>query len=170
MRNFYRYLHVPVLILIGVSAVFYFNFTAEDAYITYRYAENWVNIGSLVYNEGEPINAMTSPLHAVLSSALFLVTGNTVLSNKIMALVLVFVSALFVWYRFREHVHLQVLALVLLFPACALLWTFGGLETPILLFLATVTVILVDRPAPIRLNLLCAIFLLAGLAFLTRYD
>ena len=170
MRKFYYCLHIPILILIGISAVFYFNFTAEDAYITYRYAENWVNTGSMVYNEGEPINAMTSPLHAILSAALFFVTGNTVLSNKIISLVLLLLSAQFVWYRYRKHLHLQVLALILLLPPCVLLWTFGGLETPILLFLATITVILADRPPPFRLNLLCVIFLLAGLAFLTRYD
>jgi hypothetical protein len=170
MRNFYYYLHLLILIIIGISAVFYFNFTAEDAYITYRYAENWVNTGSLVYNEGEPINAMTSPLHAVLSAALFFVTGNTVLSNKIISFVLLLLSGLLVWYRYRKHPHLQVLALILLLPPCVLLWTFGGLETPILLFLATAAVILADRPPPFRLNLLCVIFFLAGLAFLTRYD
>ncbi len=170
MKIFYYYFHLLILIIIGISAVFYFKFTAEDAYITYRYSENWVNTGSLVYNEGEPINAMTSPLHAVLSAALFFVTGNTVLSNKVLALILLIVSALLVWYQYREHLHLQALALLLLIPPCVLLWTFGGLETPILLFLATITVILAIRPPPFGLNLLCAIFLLAGLAFLTRYD
>ena len=170
MRKFYFYLQLLILIIISISAVFYFNFTAEDAYITYRYAENWVNTGSLVFNEGEPINAMTSPLHAVLSAALFSVTNNTVLSNKLISLVLLFFSALLVWYRYREQLHLQVLVLILLMPPCILLWTFGGLETPILLFLATVTVILALRPPPFQLNLLFVIFLLAGLAFLTRYD
>lgn len=170
MKKFYYYLHLLILITVGISAIFYFNFTAEDAYITYRYAENWVNTGSLVYNEDEPINAMTSPLHAVLSAALFVVTGSTVLSNKIISLLLLLLSALFVWYRYRKYLHLQLLALILLLPPCVLLWTFGGLETPILLFLTTITVILVDRPSPFSLNLLCAIFLLAGLAFLTRYD
>ena len=116
MRKFYYYLHLPILILFGISAVFYFNFTAEDAYITYRYAENLVNTGSLVYNEGEPINAMTSPLHAVLSAALFFVTRNTVLSNKIISLVLLFLSALLVWYRYRKNSPLQALALILLLP------------------------------------------------------
>lgn len=170
MRKFYSYLHLLILILISISAVFYFNFTAEDAYITYRYAENWVNTGSLVYNPGEPINAMTSPLHATLSAALFFVTGNTVISNKIFSFVLSLISALVVWYRYREHLHLQILTLILLIPPCILLWTFGGLETPILLFLATITVILALRPPPFSLSLLCVIFLLAGLAFLTRYD
>jgi arabinofuranosyltransferase len=170
MRKFYYGLQLLILVIIGISAVFYFNFTAEDAYITYRYAENWVNIGTLVYNEGEPINAMTSPLHAVLSAALFFVTGNTVLSNKIISSVLLLSSALFVWYRYREHLHLQALVLLLLIPSCVLLWTFGGLETPILLFLATITVLLALRPPPFSLYLLCVIFLLTGLAFLTRYD
>jgi hypothetical protein len=170
MRKFYSYLHLPIILIIGITAVFYFDFTAEDAYITYRYAENWVNIGSLVYNQGEPINAMTSPLHAMLSAALFFVTGNTVLSNKILFFVLLLISALLVWYRYKPHLHLQGLALLLLFPPCVLMWTFGGLETPILLFLATLTVILVDRQPPFSLNLLYVIFLLAALAFLTRYD
>jgi len=170
MRKFYYALHLLIFIIIGVTVVFYFNFTAEDAYITYRYAENWVNIGSLVYNVGEPINAMTSPLHAVLSAALFFVTRNTVLSNKIISLVLLFLAALLVWYRYKEQLHIQVLALILLSPPSVLLWTFGGLETPILLFLATVTVILALHPPPFGLNLLCVIFFLGGLAFLTRYD
>ena len=170
MRKVYYYLHLPILIIIGISTVYYFNFTAEDAYITYRYAENWVNNGSLVYNQGEPINAMTSPLHAVLSAALFFLTGNTVLSNKIVSLAVLFVAAVLVWYRFKNHLHLQVLALILLTPPCVLLWTFGGLETPLLLLLATITVSLALRPPPFRLNLVGLIFFLAGLAFLTRYD
>ena len=170
MRKFYTYLQLPTLIIIGISAVFYFSFTAEDAYITYRYAENWVNIGSLVYNAGEPINAMTSPLHAILSAALFFVTGNTVFSNKIISVLLLLLSALLVWYRYREQSHLQVLALILLMPPCVLLWTFGGLETPILLFLATITVILALHPPPFNLPFLFGILILAGLAFLTRYD
>jgi arabinofuranosyltransferase len=170
MRNFYYYIHLLILIIIFISAVFYFNFTAEDAYITYRYAENWVNIGSLVYNEGEPINAMTSPLHATLSAALFFVTGNTVFSNKIISFILLLLSARLVWYRYIEHLHLQGLVLILLIPPCVLLWTFGGLETPILLFLATITVILALQPPPFKLPILFGILFLAGLAFLTRYD
>ncbi len=171
MRKFYYYVHLPILVIVGISMIFYFNFTAEDAYITYRYAENFVNTGSLVYNEGEPINAMTSPFHAILSAALFYTTGQTVLGNKIIALLLLLFSALLVWVRFRNHPQWQLLALVLmLMPPSVLLWTFGGLETPILLFLATLTVFLADRTPPFSLNLLCVVFLLAGLAFLTRYD
>jgi arabinofuranosyltransferase len=171
MRKFYYYAHLPILAIFVISVIFYFNFTAEDAYITYRYAENLVNIGSLVYNEGEPINAMTSPFHAILSAVLFYATGHTVLSNKIIALLVLLFSAILVWYRYRNHPQWQLLTLILmLMPPSVLLWTFGGLETLILLFLATMTVFLADRPSPFSLNRLCVVFLLAGLAFLTRYD
>lgn len=171
MKSFHSIRHLPILILFSISVIYYFNFTAEDAYITYRYAENWVNTGALVYNEGEPINAMTSPLHAVLSAALFFLTGHTVLSNKILALGLVLTSAILVWNRFRAQPHWQPLVLILvLLPPSVLLWTFGGLETPILLFLATTSVLLALRTQPFELGRLCMIFVLGGLAFLTRYD
>ena len=171
MRKFYYSAQIPILLIFIVSAIFFFNFTAEDSYITYRYAENFVNTGSLVFNEGEPINAMTSPFHALLSAALFYATGNIVLSNKILALLLLLLSAILIWHRFRNHPQWQVLALILvLMPPSVLLWTFGGLETLILLFLATVTVLLVEQRPTFKLNLLCLTFFLAGLAFLTRYD
>jgi arabinofuranosyltransferase len=171
MGRFYWYAHLPILLITVITILFFFNFTAEDAYITYRYAENLVNRGALVYNEGEPINAMTSPFHALLSAGLFFLTGHTVVSNKIIALVLLLVSATIVWYRFRNQPQWQLLALILLLtPPAILLWTFGGLETPILLFLATLTAVLADRPSPYSFQWLCALFFLAGLAFLTRYD
>lgn len=171
MQKFYSNAQLPLLIIVVISMIAYFNFTAEDAYITYRYAENFVNTGALVYNEGEPINAMTSPLHALLSAALFYVTGNTVLSNKIVGVILLFLAAALVWYRFRNRPQWQLLALILaLMPPAVLVWTFGGLETPILLFLVTLAVFLAERTPPISLKQLCLIFLLAGLAFLTRYD
>ena len=171
MRKFYSYAQLPILLITIISSIFFFSFTAEDAYITYRYAENFVNTGSLVFNQGEPINAMTSPFHALLSSTLFYATGNIVLSNKVLALLLLVLSTVSIWRRFRNHPQLQVLALILvLLPPSVLLWTFGGLETPFLLFLATATVLLVERTPPFNLKFLFLIFFLSGLAFLTRYD
>lgn len=169
-RKLYFSMQLAILVGVSIGAVFYFNFTAEDAYITYRYAENWVNVGSLVYNQGEPINAMTSPLHAVLSAAYFFLTGNTVLSNKITSVALLFVATLLVWQRYRGQLHLQVLALALLLSPCVLLWTFGGLETPILLFLATVTATLAMQTTTFSSRVVLLLFFFAGLAFLTRFD
>ncbi len=167
----YLYLELPVVAIFCIGLGFYFNFTAEDAYIVYRYAENLVNTGSLVYNIGEPINAMTSPLHALLSAALYFATGQPVLANKIVGVVLLLLSALLVWRRYGSHPQWQLLAMILiLLPPSMLLWAVGGLETPILLFLATLTVVLVDQPDAIRPSQLYVVFLLSGLAYVTRYD
>lgn len=71
-----QYFYIPVLAVLCIGVFLFFNFTAEDAYITCRYAENLVDGGALVFNNNERINALTSPLHALLSSLLFLVYYN----------------------------------------------------------------------------------------------
>lgn len=44
-------------------------FIADDAYITYRYAENWIHGNGLVYNPGEKVLGTTTPLLTLLISA-----------------------------------------------------------------------------------------------------
>jgi hypothetical protein len=163
--------YLALLVATGLVAVFFSRFTAEDAYITYRYAENLVNTGALVFNPAEPINALTSPLHALVSAGLYALTGQTLLSNKLLAGLLLLFSALLVASRFRGERPWQLLALCLvLLPPSVLLWTFGGLETPLLLFLITAVVCLADRAGTAGLGWLCGVLFLAGLAFLTRFD
>jgi hypothetical protein len=170
-RTIFIYAQAGVVTLAAICMIFYFSFSAEDAYITYRYSETLVDTGALVYNAGETINAMTSPLHALLSAVMYFMTGQTVLSNKIAAVSLLLVSTLLVWRRFNAQPHWQLLVLILIImPPSILLWTFGGLETPVLLFLATLTVVLADRSGPFSLKLMCGLGTLTGLAFLTRYD
>ena len=162
---------VLTLLVALVSVAFYFNFTAEDAYITYRYAENLVDGGALTYNKGEPINAMTSPLHAMVSAVLYVVTGQTALSNKLVGVLLLVSSTMLVWRRLVGYPRWQSLVLVLvLLPSSVLLWTLGGLETPLLLFLATGLVVITDQKVHFDLSVLCGLFFLASLAFLARYD
>lgn len=164
-------LHVPILALFGTAVFLFFRFTAEDAFITYRYAENLVTMGSFVFNEGEPILALTSPLHGLVATVLFLLTGHTVLANKILGLALLLPAAAFVWLRYRSQPLLQPLvAALILLPPCVVLWTFGGLETPLLLFLVTSATLLAARPQAPGRGRLCLVFLLAGLTFLTRFD
>jgi hypothetical protein len=170
-RSLLNFAYLPLLLVVADGGTVLFNFTAEDAYITYRYAENLVNHGALVYNLGEPINAMTSPLHAVLSSVMYYLTGQTVLANKIVGLLLLLATSALVWNRFKQNPPLQLLALVLILtPPAAMLWTLGGLETPVLLFLVTLAVVLAVRKPSFSLGALCGLFLLAGLGFVTRYD
>jgi arabinofuranosyltransferase len=165
------FLLVIGLSVVGVTAVYFLPFTAEDAFITYRYAANLATRGALVFNEGEPILALTSPLHGLLTALSVRIGGSPVIANKVMGPLLLAAVAALLWARFRgsPHVQLLIVALVLL-PPPVLLWTFGGLETALLLFLVTICVLIADgsgRIAPARLG---AVLIVASLAFLTRYD
>jgi len=164
-------LHVPDLALFGTAALLYFRFSAEDAFITYRYAENLATIGAFVFNEGEPILALTSPLHGLLSTVLYLLTGHTVLANKILGFVLVVAATGSVWLRFSDRPILQPLvAALILLPPCVTLWTFGGLETPLLFAIVTFATLTAATPQTPSRSRLYAVSLLAALAFLTRFD
>ena len=162
---------LPVLLVFTCTYYYFFGFTAEDAYITYRYAENWLDIGALVYNRNEPINALTSPLHAVISTLLYALTHHTVITNKILAVIALMLSAYWLWRLFRVEPWLQLLVICLVvLPPCVVLWTAGGLETPFLLAIVTAASVLLYRSSEFGLKALWGLFMLAGLGFLTRYD
>lgn len=171
MGNRIYLLYLPTLGLFGIAVALFFRFTAEDAFITYRYAENLATLGSLVFNDGEPILALTSPLHGLVSTGLYLVTGHTVMANKVLGLAMLLGTVILVLLRYRNQPPVQTLAAALiLLPASVVLWTFGGLETPVLLILVTATTLLAANSSTPSLRRLSAVFLLAGLAFLTRFD
>jgi arabinofuranosyltransferase len=162
---------LPIVAIGIVTAWLFCHFTAEDAYITARYAENLVDTGEFVYNKGERVSAMTSPLHALLESGLYLVTGRTLLSYKIVATCLYLGSVLLVAARFRMEPYPLVVCLLLLVAApCNWEWTFGGLETPLLMFWVTLGTILAITPEKLSASRVCTIAFIAGMGFVTRYD
>lgn len=153
------------------SASLFFSFTAEDAYILYRYVENFHRLGSLIYNEGERINSLTSPLHALLMTALYGLTRECVLTSKFSGLGFLLLAAVCVGYRYRRDTLLGSLALsLILLPTSVVLWTFGGMETPLLLCLVALATLLVTNPNLADRDRAIWVCLLGGLGFLTRYD
>ncbi|HEX2117474.1 MAG TPA: hypothetical protein VHM01_23980 [Alphaproteobacteria bacterium] len=144
----------------------FFTFTAEDAWIVARYARNAFEHGALVFNRGEFVNALTSPLDALLRIALHVLDADPILAHKIVAIVfstgtLVIGAALSAGLAARI-VFLSLSALSAPFA----LWTVGGLETPLLALLITAFAACLW---PVRPRFYSAA-LLAGLAFLARHD
>lgn len=159
------------MILFAIAAGYYFDFVAEDSYIVARYAENLVNEGALEYNIGEPINAMTSPAQALLEVVIYRVTGATITGWKVVALILLLASVGLVAYTLRGAIHAHLLATtILLLSPSIILWTVGGLETPLLFFLVAVLGVLVYTTTDFASNRLYLICGVAALAFLARYD
>ena len=167
-------LTVLVLLTILDAALLaqFFSFTADDAYIVARYAENLVDGGGLVFNPGERINALTSPLHAFVNALLFYATGSTITANKVLAITAVLgVCGAALWHlRHRQADAVLFAALVLPSPLISL-WTVGGLETPYLMVLVTALVLLTrncgNNMSPVSAM---AASVVMGLCFVTRYD
>src|SRR5688500_11031904 len=67
----------------GAFVAAYWGFTADDAYIAARYAENLVNHGELSFNLGEKINALTSPGYVVLQALMYAAGAPIVPATKV---------------------------------------------------------------------------------------
>jgi hypothetical protein len=163
-------LGLSILALYALLCAWFWSFTADDAFIVYRYAENLAAGRGLVFNAGERVSALTSPLHALVCAALQVLTGHVVAGNKLLAVAAVGASA---WLAVRREEfdpgdRALALGYILLCPM-VVLWTVGGLETPLLLSLVCLAHAL--RPdARAGTARILAFSLCCGLCVVTRYD
>jgi arabinofuranosyltransferase len=159
-----------VVALAGFAALLtlFFPFTAEDAWIVARYARNAVEHGELVFNRGEYVNALTSPLDAFLGMLLHALTPAPILAHKLCAIAFSGLTLAAGYSMLRTNAAAQATFLALTaFSAPFALWTVGGLETPLLALLATLFVACLWRTGHERFYLAAFV---AGLAFLARHD
>jgi hypothetical protein len=162
-------LALSIIFFIATSLLFW-SFTADDAFIVARYAVNARDIGEWVFNAGERVSAMTSPLHGIVMVALAYVATDPIPLYKVMAVVLTVATLTLcsVNYGVNRREALPLVAVVV--GPGLVLWTFAGLETPLLAAIVTsmTTVFLNQRPGERRVLIMMAV--LAGLTVLTRYD
>ena len=144
----------------------FFGFTADDSYIVARYGRNLVEYGLLEFNPGEPISALTSPLHGLIMAGLYALTSEPVTLYKILASIFCGLSMLSL-IRVLPVDSRGLGAIVMLTSPFAALWSVGGLETPVLMALVALfcaAILRTDgRAGP-------WLVILAALMFLTRYD
>jgi hypothetical protein len=122
---------------------------ADDSYIVARYAHNLLQGHGLVFNPGERINALTSPAGLAVIVALSLLFPDPVRAWQWLAAIMV-VACLVVLARRMFAARAAQLALlsVTLASPFLLLWTVGGLETPLLLVLIACLASLALAPWP----------------------
>lgn len=149
-------------------------FVADDAYIVGRYARNAAAGHGLVYNLGERVSALTSPLHALLETSLAHLGVDPVEGYRVLAPVLVLGSWLAVCRETKIHgPALIAFTALTLFSPFFVFWTVGGLETAML---ACFTILFVSRLVVVNRNGTAEtcdfvwLGFLAALMFLTRHD
>jgi arabinofuranosyltransferase len=175
------------LALVGAAMIaVLFGFTADDAFIVHRYAQNLLYRGALEYNWGEPINALTSPLHVFVVAALEALSPNAILANKIVGLLAMLATLVIGWRSIGSEYAagagpegslarwFQIIFVIVvgLSPFVGL-WTVGGLETPYVTLLITSLAVLVRKAAHkggVTPSDCVLIGFLVGLSFLGRFD
>ena len=128
-----RYALALVLAFCGVTLALFSGFNADDAYIVGRYAQNAADGAGLVYNRGEYVSAPTSPFHALFETILALFGLPPGGSYRAMA------PAILAFFLVRAIKTTKMTRNELLFftffsiaSPFMLIWSVGGLETPLL--------------------------------------
>jgi hypothetical protein len=121
--------------------------TIDDAFITFRYAQNLLAGSGLVFNPGEQVLGTTTPLYALLMAALALPLGGTGAPFPALALVVNTLAdaatCLLLWQIGKRLVSDRsglIAALVWAVAPYSVTFAIGGLETSMVVFLLTLTV------------------------------
>ena len=133
---------ISIALLIRLVWIVYTNYTEEDAFITFRFAQQLAEGHGFVFNVGEPIYGTTTPLLTLLLSIWYkLVPGNIVLGARLLGFLaaggaMFFLSkALDVIAQTRAN-QLFTLAIIALSSKLWLMDT-QGMETPLVIFFMT---------------------------------
>ncbi|MCP1335034.1 hypothetical protein [Futiania mangrovi] len=164
---------VPAALAVGMFVLLclqFWPFTADDAWIVARYAHNAATHSALVYNPGEPVSALTSPLHGLIAAGVALLGLDPVGVWRLAGPLLALGGVLILAARLDGMARAIFLAIAATSPFLAL-WSVGGLETPMLAgMLAAAAALAHDlgrQSAPRKAGLL---LFLCALIVLTRHD
>jgi hypothetical protein len=125
---------------------------SDDAYISYRYAQNLGRGEGLVFNPGERVEGYSNLLYVLLLAPATRVAGPDAIYPISVGLNLLFAAgawALFSRLAGRRLAPPRAALASLLFGLCPVLWlwTASGMETPLFLLLQIAIWLLVDRAA-----------------------
>lgn len=169
-----------ILVWFLVQAFYFFSTTVDDSFISLKYAKNFYSGNGLTFNIDTncPVEGYSNFLWILLIAPFFSLGGDILLWVKCISLSLSIISLFLTYLLARKYCASAVALLAPLFlvafPQFAL-WTVGGLETPLYIFLILLGSLLlsevisrespVNRPSPlIKMNRL---FLIGLLRFLS---
>ncbi len=142
----------------------------EDAYITFRTVDNFVNGHGLVWNVGERVQAYTHPLWMALHILPFKITHEffytTIFISVITSLAAV---ALYAWKTAESPTMAAIGLLVLIGSKSFMDFSASGLENP-LTHLSIITFAIVYLPPDHRPNRILWLSVFASMGLLTRLD
>lgn len=131
---------IPLIILILILHINYFRFVCDDAFISFRYAKNFVEGHGLVYNIGEKVEGYTNFLWTMLLSLFMRLGMNVVVVSQVLGVLSSIVTILLLLYLNqklypRDNLFNYLAPLFLVCCGAYAAWSTGGLETSFYTFL-----------------------------------
>ncbi len=142
----------------------------DDAYISFRTVDNFVNGYGLTWNTDERVQGFTNPLWVFLMSAFYAITGDIYYTSIFVSVVLVLLAIFLFSFKVARSPTGAFLGIaILLFSKAFIDYSTSGLENPLtFLMLATFLTVYFTRINDIKT--LFYLSLLASLGTLNRMD
>lgn len=143
---------------------------SDDAFITLRTIDNWLNGHGLTWNPGYRVQAFTHPLWLLLLTPVYYISGEPYFSTLLLSASLTLIAIILLAYKIRITWYQSLLGLSMLMLSKAFTdFATSGLENPLLYLLAVL--FFKDYRSPhITFKLLFFQSLYSGLLLLTRMD
>jgi len=130
---------VASLITVLFFSWFFFHFTMDDAYISYRYSENLINGGGLTWNAGEdPVEGYSNFLWIIIAAVVMKIGIPVVSGMKFFGIILALLNLGLIYkiaYQITKNELWSSVAVIFtaLTPAWGF-WAVGGLENHLFMF------------------------------------
>jgi hypothetical protein len=157
-----------IALSIRIAILIVTRLAAEDAFITFRYADQLASGNGFVHNTGERIYGTTTPLFTILMATWHLVSSDVLLGAWGLNLAAAVGGLFFTWAALRQAgmPHLSQLFVLGSLLAASKFWSLDvtGMETSMVVFLMAVSLYLSLLRRPILTGII------AGLLLWTRID
>lgn len=162
-------LALAVLVAVRIAFIAYTHHTFEDAFITFRFAQNIANGYGFVHNIGEPIYGTTTPLMTILLAIwVKIFPGTIVVGAWTIDVLASLLMGIFLWKTLEDFVfpdvHIVMVLLALTLSSFLILYETNGMELSLELCFMSISFYAMNT----KHDLLCGISL--GLLLWTRID
>jgi arabinofuranosyltransferase len=163
-------LFIALLIALYSMLVFRTGWLCDDAYITFRTIDNFINGYGLRWNVIERVQSFTHPLWMFLLAGFYAITKEIYYTSLLTSIVISIVTAvILVWRVTGVRYHAIVGLLVLIFSKAYMDFSTSGLENPLIHLLIVVFGIVYIREEWSRKKVFL-LFFIASLGMVTRMD
>jgi arabinofuranosyltransferase len=161
---------IIVLLLVYVLVLIRTAWVSDDAYITFRTVDNFVNGFGLRWNVAERVQSFTHPLWLFVVTFVYLITGELFFSSIFLSMAISLAAALLLVYTLARSRRSVALALTVLILSKAFIdYSSSGLENPLTHLLLALFALIYFRFESSRRSLLL-LSLVAALGTLNRMD